>query len=90
MAEAMSRRWFSTVDLCARYGVSRYTIRNWEQTGKLPRADRRSGRPRWWGPLIEAMDAQAEPAVVVGSAAVPGLGTSGGLLKRVGTKREAG
>lgn len=78
-SEGAARRWLSTGDLCERYGVERHTIRRWERQGKIPKADRTRGQPKWWGPLVEAHDVAREPAVVVGSA--PGSDGGGVVAK---------
>lgn len=53
-----AKKYLTVEDMASRYGVSRWTLRNWERAGKIPKADRTRGRPRWWTPAVE----QAEKA----------------------------
>lgn len=62
MNMVIEKRWLSTAEMCARYGVSRETINQWERSGVIPRADRGAKtaprRPRWWAPLVDDWDKQ--------------------------------
>lgn len=58
------QRWLTTAQMMERYSCSRSTLWRMERDGRIPKADRSRGNPRWFAAIVEESDRRALQATV--------------------------